>query len=239
MDADAQAFITDASITDATQKGAINQLVLDLKAASIWTKIVAAYPFVGGTSLKHSYNLRNTSQYQMTFLNSWTHDANGITGNGGNTYAFTGISASAVQTSAGGGFSLYNRTNNAGTYYDFSNSDNNELMALKWSDNNLYVNAGGTGLTGINNPNPVGVWVVDWDGSNVNATKNGVQFQNRVKTVAAILANNYVLGAAAGSLTNFTNRNYAFCAVFNDFLTAGQHTAYYNAINQFSTTLGR
>ena len=56
-DADAQTFFTAASITDTTQKSAVNQLVLDLKSANIWTKFKAIYPFVGGTSTTHKYNL--------------------------------------------------------------------------------------------------------------------------------------------------------------------------------------
>jgi hypothetical protein len=38
FDADAQAFITAAAITDPTQQAAINTLVVDLKGYSIWTK---------------------------------------------------------------------------------------------------------------------------------------------------------------------------------------------------------
>ncbi len=51
LDPDAQAFITAAGITDATQQSAINTLVTDLKGYGIWTKMKAIYPFVGGTSL--------------------------------------------------------------------------------------------------------------------------------------------------------------------------------------------
>ena len=47
FDPNAEAFITAAGITDPTQQNAINDLVLDLKAASIWTKFNALYPIVG------------------------------------------------------------------------------------------------------------------------------------------------------------------------------------------------
>ncbi len=40
-DADAQAFITAAGITDNTQKSAIETLVTDLKGYGIWTKMSA------------------------------------------------------------------------------------------------------------------------------------------------------------------------------------------------------
>jgi len=41
IDADAQAFITAAAITDSTQQSAINTLVTDLKGYGIWTKMKA------------------------------------------------------------------------------------------------------------------------------------------------------------------------------------------------------
>ena len=57
VDSDAAAFLTASGITDSTQSGAVNRLVLDLKAASIWTKMAAIYPLVGGTAAKHKWNL--------------------------------------------------------------------------------------------------------------------------------------------------------------------------------------
>ena len=83
-DADAQAFITATGITDLTQKNAINQLVLDLKGYSIWTKMKALYPFVGGTATTHKYNLKNPldtdAAFRLIFSGGITHNSNGITG---------------------------------------------------------------------------------------------------------------------------------------------------------------
>ena len=58
FDADAQAFITAAAITDLNQQNAINTLVVSLKGYSIWTKFKAIYPIVGGTASQHKYNLK-------------------------------------------------------------------------------------------------------------------------------------------------------------------------------------
>ncbi len=55
-DADAQAFIDAAGITDATQQSAIRTLVGDLKTYSIWSKMKAIYPFCGGTASSHKWN---------------------------------------------------------------------------------------------------------------------------------------------------------------------------------------
>jgi hypothetical protein len=96
-DADAAAYFTAASITDVTEKDAVNQLVLDLKGTgsttnnnNIWTGMSAIYP-VSPTSLSAAaFNLKDTSLYEMTWLNSPTHATTGISGNGTTQYGDTG-----------------------------------------------------------------------------------------------------------------------------------------------------
>jgi hypothetical protein len=90
FDADAQRFIDSAGITDATQKAAINRLVLDLKGAqnfnyyttNIWSKFLWIYPFVGGTASSCKWNLKNPvnadTAYVLTFVGSPTISANGV-----------------------------------------------------------------------------------------------------------------------------------------------------------------
>jgi hypothetical protein len=67
IDPDAQAFLTATGITDPTITSAIDTLVLDLKAASLWTKMKALYPFVGGTSTTHKYNLVDPADTDAAF----------------------------------------------------------------------------------------------------------------------------------------------------------------------------
>lgn len=90
-DADAASFFTTAGITDATQKNAVNQLVLDLKSNNLWTKIKALYPVVGGNATAHSYNLKNTTQFQLSFSSGWTHASTGMKPNGTSAFANTGF----------------------------------------------------------------------------------------------------------------------------------------------------
>ena len=59
VDADAQAFIAAAGITNLTQASAINTLVNDLKTYGLWTKMKALYPMVGGTAASHKFNLKD------------------------------------------------------------------------------------------------------------------------------------------------------------------------------------
>jgi hypothetical protein len=84
------AWIAATSETDTTILNALNTFEAGLIANSLTTKFNAIYPFVGGNSTKHRYNFINTANFQLTFLGSWTHNANGAE-NGVNGYATTGI----------------------------------------------------------------------------------------------------------------------------------------------------
>jgi hypothetical protein len=72
-DVDAQNFFTATGITNTGLRDAVNDLVLDLKSASLWTPMDVIYPFVGdnlptlGTQL--SFNLKNTGSFQATLTN--------------------------------------------------------------------------------------------------------------------------------------------------------------------------
>lgn len=105
LDADALAFITAAGITDATQISAIDTLVKSLKTASLWTKLIAFYPFVGGTATTHKFNLKDPrdldAAYRIVFAGGMTHNANGITGNSLNAYGDTKFSEATTYTDLG------------------------------------------------------------------------------------------------------------------------------------------
>jgi hypothetical protein len=91
LDLDAQLFLGIANITDTTITNAINQLVIDLKNANIWIKMLGLYPFVGGTATTHQWNLKNPNEFLLTFTGGWTHNSLGILMNNSNTTATTGI----------------------------------------------------------------------------------------------------------------------------------------------------
>ena len=143
-DADALSFIAATSITDATQKSAINTLVTDLKIASIWTKMKAIYPFVGGTASQHKFNLKDPRDldvaFRIIFYGGWTHSANGALPNGANGYADTRFIASTVLTNNSTHFAKYNRIaeSGAGTradgVYNFTSFPNQTLISqFYWS----------------------------------------------------------------------------------------------------------
>ena len=95
FDADALAFFsrvtTAGGSLSTTEKSAVNQLVLDLKSYSIWTKMKAIYPMVGASAAACAQNLVSSS-FTGTFSGGGTYASTGIIGNGINNYLNTGLS---------------------------------------------------------------------------------------------------------------------------------------------------
>jgi hypothetical protein len=109
-DADAQAFVTAADIQDQVEANAINNLVIGMKADGLWTKMKALYPFVGGDATKHSWNLKNTAQFQISWNGGVTHSSNGVQFGGVNGYGDTGLNAASVLSQDSTHLSFYSRT---------------------------------------------------------------------------------------------------------------------------------
>jgi hypothetical protein len=176
VDANAQAFITAAGITDSTQQSAIDNLVIGLKADGIWTNMTAIYPFVGGTATTHKYNLKDPRDldvaYRLAFSGGWTHNANGITGNGVNTYADTFSFSSRT-------IGVYSRVNGKFLGQTAASEDSDGYMSnylgFEMSGNTLLANNNGISISG--SPFTKMYTIVDSNSSSANSLKvyrNGV-----------------------------------------------------------------
>ena len=83
------------------QVNALNNLYIGLVANGLDTKMVALYPFIGGTANAHKFNLMDArdadAAFRLSFLGGgWTHNANGSTPNGTSSYADTFINISTL-----------------------------------------------------------------------------------------------------------------------------------------------
>lgn len=112
-DADALTAFAAVEATGVTlstaQKTAANTFIVGLKADNLWATFYALYLFIGGTSAAHAVNWKQPGTYNATWVNSPTHDANGVTGNGSTSYGYT-TGLSGTQTGNLLGLSVYNRT---------------------------------------------------------------------------------------------------------------------------------
>ena len=239
-DADALAFLTATGITDATIRGAINTLVVDMKGYGIWTKMKAIYPFVGGTATSHKFNLKNPldtdAAFRLLFFGGITHNSNGITLNGSTGFVDTRYNA-FINSLNNGNISIYNRTNNAGSYYDFSNLVGafEQTMVLKFTDNKFYINSGTQTYPTFINSDARGLYAMNYNSTNIKGYKNGsvVITENKVSTG---VNNIYTIGR--NSTGQYSNRNYAFASIA-DGLSDTESTNFYAAVQAFQTTLSR
>lgn len=253
LDPDAQAFITAAAITDATQISAINQLVVSLKGASLWSKILAVYPFVGGTAFAHKFNLKDPQDtdaaFRIVFSGGWVHSNNGIQMNGTNTFGDTKlapITHLADPTNIHIGY--YSRTNGVGGA-DFGAALNGTFTRGTWlmpryTDNKLYTSVYGTtsvinatsynpstGFLMIRRNNLTNV-VTSQNGTNTTLTQNFLGYSGSTLTFGAINL------FASGTRTLYSNRQLAFGTIGLG-LTDTDAANYNTIVQTFQTTLGR
>jgi hypothetical protein len=248
IDPDAQAFITAAAITDPTQQSAINQLVLDLKGYSIWTKFKAIYPVVGGTAASHKWNLKDPrdldAAFRLTFATGWTHSANGMTPNGTSAYANTYLNTNTQLNVNSHSFGIYSRTNNTtGSQvigvYNFDGSN------FRFLQNNLSLGNFVSGsisniITYTANPSTSLLMLSRTSSTLSKAFRAGVLLGQETNTVGALSTYTFYLGARnnTGNPDLYSSHQLSF-AFLGDGLTDTDAANFYTAVQAYQTTLGR
>lgn len=247
-DADAQAFITATGISG-TNATATNQLVVDLKAANIWTKMKAVYPLVGGTATSHKYNLLNpvdsNGAYRLVFAGGVTHSSNGILGNGTNAYADTFLNPLTVFPSGFSSIGFYNKvaTTNQGVYMGTTVGTTNLFRIAPASLNIRHFNKGAAAAQ-TNNPitNEIGFHANSRTSNTLmTSIDNTGAFQTNTTTVSLAYASfNIPLLAlnSSGTIVSYSNAQFSF-AYISDALTSSELTSLKNINQTFQTTLGR
>jgi hypothetical protein len=243
-DTDAQAFFTAAGITDVGQKNAVNDLVLSLKADSLWTKLTAIYPFVGGSASSHAVNLKSPGTYDLTFYGGITHDSNGITGNGTTGYADTGLKPTNLGLDSAH-ISAYIRTNTNANIIDVgstnaSGSQDDFQIIPRWSDGVNYSILNAKGVAGFSQARSDAFNLI------TRTSSTGFNyFRNTSKTAVTKTSdtrNNFNIYIAARNNANtaewYSNRNISFVSIgdgMNDTDAANFNTH----ITTYQTALSR
>lgn len=251
-DPDAQAFITATGISGTTET-ATNQLVLDLKAANIWTKMKAVYPMVGGTATTHKFNLINPADtnaaFRLTFTGGWTHSVTGAKPNGTNAWAETFLVPSTTLSLNNTHVSFYSRTNNtSGTYFDMGTNTNsssvaNAIYICPFISNLYYGVVNAAVPSSVSNTNTTGLYLL----SRTSAT---VQKLVKNTTISSFNVNSQGLSFNSINISRWNNpgppvgspyyspRECAFASI-GDSLTDAEALSLYNAVQLFNTTLAR
>lgn len=257
FDADALSFITAATITDNTQKTAINTLVTDLKSYNIWTKMKALYPFVGGTANSHKFNLKDPrdldAAFRLHFNGGSTHSVTGYLPNGVNGYANTFFSPSANQSLTSAHFSLYSRTSDKSlsTYGGqgcYNSSSNCSYMFIRRGADELEGGAmwaessGGDVFAIASTPDGRGLYMISRTSNNaLSFYKNGTSRISNTLTQSStsLPTNMYYLGGLKDTLFgDYDNKELAFASL-GDGLTSTEASNLYTAVQNYNTTLSR
>jgi hypothetical protein len=253
-DADALAFLTAAGITDATITSAICTLVTSMKANGTWAKCNAIYPFVGGTSFTTKFNLKDprdlNAAYRLSFGGGWVYSANGILGNGVNTYAETFFNPSSVWSLHNNHLSIYSRTSTAtGVDFDLglggiAGEQAQSLIVRRTGNTSSYdaLTAAGTGRITFTNTDGRGFYNGSITASNSRKYfKNGVLQVSNLTSITQSLPNyNIYLGAynQVGLPQYYGAKQYAFASIGAG-LTDAEAATLYTDVQAFNTTLGR
>lgn len=244
-------FISVVGITDSTQQSAINKLCEDLVNTGLMDKMIAIYPFVGGSADTHKWNLKDprdaNAAFRLTFVGGATHSSTGVQFSAANGYANTFISTSAgyfPQTNSH--LSAYIRSNiSIGVLAEIS-ADNNSVfnqlaVGRNFFSGNSTLNTGGVNFITVSTTQ--GYWI----GSKTNTStrfgfRNGVL--NSVVTTtldASTFPNvNFFIGARSNnnSPSGYGGREFAFATIGTG-LSQEECATLYTIVQTFQTTLGR
>lgn len=253
LDPNAQAFLTATGITDPTITSAINTLVVDLKANSLWTKFKAIYPMVGGTSTTCKYNLVDSrdldAAFRLGFTAGITFASTGITGNGINHFANTYLAPNSHLSLNNTHISAYLRTN--GT------TSNSVEMGIQGGTDGLFIapyyDGGLQNFRAVNasqtGPSTLGVTIPAFYQANRIASGTSKQYRNgSVLNTDSITSGTlstrnifllaYNSNSSPGSPAFPSSRQNAFSSI-GEGMTDSEASTFYTIVQAFQTTLGR
>lgn len=188
----AQDFINVAVITDPTEQTAIGNLKSDLINSGLWDKMWVIFPFIGGTSLSHSINLKDPRNLDVARRMRWfggiTHDSNGVKGNGIDGYGEFNLKPSQEGLFPNNShLSYYTRDNfleaNTPARASFGNAfSNTNCMYLIVNRTSLVATSNIGADANLANYNP-GVAIKGFVvGSRVSSTSNKIYLNGSLKT---------------------------------------------------------
>ena len=238
FDADAVLFfdrVTAAGGTlSATEKGAVNTLVVDMKANGTWTSMKAIYPMVGASAAACAQNLKSSS-FTTTFSIGWTFASSGITPNGTSAFADTGLNQAANLTNTNLHSTYYV---NGGTFTAGSGEigllQSNTFLLLRSSI--IYFNQCDSAFASYSSSN-FGFYCGTRGSSGLNGYFNGNLVATNTSTPNSTSSANYYYGALNGG-GYFSELKTAFATIGTN-LTSTENSDLYTAVQAFQTTLGR
>lgn len=249
FDIDANKFLLAANINNIIIKNRINKLVIYLKAAGIWNKMKAIYPFVGGTATTHKFNLKDSrdldAAFRLQFFGGGTHSENGYQPNGTNSWANTYFTPSLngmILNSAH--ISYYSRTNTSSYMVEMGNYDNvtnSSTLLLLRDVNTASIRMNNLTVISYTNTDSLGLHISNRTASNViTGWKNGIKRITSTIASTSLPANVIYIGAFRDGIgTNYYSSKQCAFASIGDGLSDAEAINFYNIVQDFQRGLNR
>jgi len=244
-DADAQAYInrvyTAGGTLTNTEANAVNQLVIDMKSANVWTAMKAVYPMVGSSAAACAQNLKSSS-FTGTFTSGWTFASTGATPNGTSAYMDTGFIPNVNSSLNNAHLSYYSRTQLTG-------GSKIDIGSTGGSTSEYYLTYDGFGGTYIGmhgafiNLTTLTTTTKFFLGSRISSTQvkayyAGSLWQTITQNSGSLNTRSVYVGAFNGATPYYSNRQCAFASI-GDGLTDTQASNFYTSVQTFQTSLSR
>jgi hypothetical protein len=246
FDADAVAFfgrVTTAGGTlSTTEKQAVNQLVVTMKADGTWGPCKAIYPMVGASAAACAQNLRSSS-FTGSFSSGWTFSSQGAsTMKSSGSYMDTGLLASSNLTPTNTHNSYYNNLAVTGDQNILmgDNAVDGNWIGLYQSSNQLY-GAIANSFTSVTLGTPTTAFYLTnkQNSTTLKFIKNSsIIGTQTVVTTSFSSTQNVYLNNYQPSPTFSSGSRCAFASIGNS-LTDTQASNLYTAVQAFQTTLSR
>ena len=250
FDPDALAFFgrvdTATGVSDyltLTEKNAVNDLVIQMKADLIWTSMKAIYPMVGGGNGTLAQNQAACEQnlvsasFTGAFTAGWTFASTGVTSNGTSAFFDTNLNQSTHITNTSQHISYYSRTDSSGNPGDIGIATSNTFLLLRIG---FYSNQCDSNF--VNTPENLKGFYLGSRTSSIlrRGFYNGAQVHETTNTPNATSSLNYYIGALnnGGVAAFFSPKECAFASI-GDGLTNTNVSNFYTAVQAFQTTLSR
>lgn len=245
-DQDALTFITAASLTDDTEKIAINELVKNAKLHDWWNTCLRIYPFVGSTAASCAVNLKTPGTGNITWAGTPTFASTGVSGWSGTNYG----NLNFVPNISNGLYppdhhiSIYSRTNVAENSWDIGTISGTNFirLMLKNLTGNMAYYACGTvfpsataAYKAVAVTTSLGLCIGNLNSRIMEIFQNGVSIATKANVVNGTITVATQIGYVVAPAST---REYAFASIGASF-TPTQVTDFYNDVQAFQTFLNR
>jgi hypothetical protein len=242
-DADAAAYLTATGLSSDLWRQGVNRYIYDLKAGGVWATRRTINLLFTGNATSNRYNLINpqltTGAHVLTFYGGWTHGAQGIVGNGTNSYAQWALNPNTLGLNVNShAFGIVRMDNSANNGYDICLSNTQSFIICRYTGDYYGSVHPALGRSIVGTIDGRGDYVTSRTSSTlIRCFKDGLNiFQNTGSNAAGFVNDNYYLGGGASG-AGFTSARFAIAHI-GDGMTDAQVVAMRAANARLLTTMG-